>query len=136
MCPSCPSDKQAAQIPDAVFDAVGDNPVATVNFSKNQLREIPPRYCWEGHSQWDLLSCFCFQRPLCLPELFVHTDPSVRRQRGAVQSLGPATAKEELSLALLGANHPSVSGGRFAVSLGGPKNHPHWFLRTAQRAEH
>uniref|UniRef100_A0A8C3TQR9 Leucine-rich repeat protein SHOC-2 n=1 Tax=Catharus ustulatus TaxID=91951 RepID=A0A8C3TQR9_CATUS len=31
------SDKQAAEIPEAVFDAVGSNPVATVNFSKNHV---------------------------------------------------------------------------------------------------
>ncbi|NWW78465.1 LRC40 protein, partial [Climacteris rufus] len=37
------SDKQAAVIPDAVFDAVGSSPVSTVNFSKNQLTELPPR---------------------------------------------------------------------------------------------
>ncbi|XP_014747149.1 PREDICTED: leucine-rich repeat-containing protein 40 [Sturnus vulgaris] len=38
------SDKQAAEIPEAVFDAVASNAVTTVNFSKNQLRDIPPRY--------------------------------------------------------------------------------------------
>ncbi|KAM9239251.1 leucine-rich repeat-containing protein 40 [Leptosomus discolor] len=37
------SEKQAATIPGEVFDAVGSNPVTTVNFSKNQLNEIPPR---------------------------------------------------------------------------------------------
>ncbi|XP_010280313.1 PREDICTED: leucine-rich repeat-containing protein 40, partial [Phaethon lepturus] len=37
------SEKQAAVIPDEMFDAVRSNPVATVNFSKNQLNEIPPR---------------------------------------------------------------------------------------------
>ncbi|KAJ7401491.1 Leucine-rich repeat-containing protein 40 [Pitangus sulphuratus] len=37
------SEKQAAEIPEEMFDAVGTNPVATVNFSKNQLREVPPR---------------------------------------------------------------------------------------------
>ncbi|NXP45936.1 LRC40 protein, partial [Heliornis fulica] len=37
------SEKQAALVPDGVFDAVGTNPVTTVNFSKNQLREVPPR---------------------------------------------------------------------------------------------
>lgn len=38
------SDKQVAVIPDEVFNAVGSNPVTTVNFSKNHLTEIPPRY--------------------------------------------------------------------------------------------
>ncbi|XP_064520950.1 leucine-rich repeat-containing protein 40 isoform X1 [Pseudopipra pipra] len=37
------SEKQAAEIPEEMFDAVGTNPVATVNFSKNQLKEVPPR---------------------------------------------------------------------------------------------
>ncbi|NXM03399.1 LRC40 protein, partial [Tyrannus savana] len=37
------SEKQAAEIPEEMFDAVGTNPVTTVNFSKNQLREVPPR---------------------------------------------------------------------------------------------
>uniref|UniRef100_A0A663M192 Leucine rich repeat containing 40 n=1 Tax=Athene cunicularia TaxID=194338 RepID=A0A663M192_ATHCN len=37
------SEKQAAAIPGEVFDAVGSHPVTTVNFSKNQLSEIPPR---------------------------------------------------------------------------------------------
>ncbi|KFO09043.1 Leucine-rich repeat-containing protein 40, partial [Balearica regulorum gibbericeps] len=37
------SEKQAAVIPDDVFNAVRSNPVATVNFSKNQLKEVPPR---------------------------------------------------------------------------------------------
>lgn len=38
------SEKQEASIPDDVFDAVADSPVANVNFSKNQLTEVPPRY--------------------------------------------------------------------------------------------
>ncbi|NXQ82342.1 LRC40 protein, partial [Nyctibius grandis] len=37
------SEKQAAVIPDEMFDAVRSHPVATINFSKNQLNEIPPR---------------------------------------------------------------------------------------------
>ncbi|NXN64005.1 LRC40 protein, partial [Himantopus himantopus] len=37
------SEKQAAVIPDEMFDAVRSNPVATVNFSKNQLNGVPPR---------------------------------------------------------------------------------------------
>ncbi|KAK4819744.1 hypothetical protein QYF61_010879 [Mycteria americana] len=37
------SEKQAAVIPDEMFNAVRSNPVATVNFSKNQLNEVPPR---------------------------------------------------------------------------------------------
>lgn len=37
------SDKQAPAIPDAVFDAVGSSPITSVNFSKNQLTEVPSR---------------------------------------------------------------------------------------------
>ncbi|NXW61318.1 LRC40 protein, partial [Eurystomus gularis] len=37
------SEKQAAVVPDEMFCAVQGHPVATVNFSKNQLKEVPPR---------------------------------------------------------------------------------------------
>uniref|UniRef100_A0ABM5G8B8 Leucine-rich repeat-containing protein 40 isoform X2 n=1 Tax=Pogona vitticeps TaxID=103695 RepID=A0ABM5G8B8_9SAUR len=37
------SEKQTAVIPDEVLSSVGNNPVTTVNFSKNQLTEIPVR---------------------------------------------------------------------------------------------
>lgn len=37
------SDKQATSIPDEVFDAVKSNMITSVNFSKNQLCEIPKR---------------------------------------------------------------------------------------------
>uniref|UniRef100_A0A287AS56 Leucine rich repeat containing 40 n=1 Tax=Sus scrofa TaxID=9823 RepID=A0A287AS56_PIG len=37
------SDKQTALIPDEVFDAVKSNVITSVNFSKNQLCEIPKR---------------------------------------------------------------------------------------------
>ncbi|KAI2663576.1 Leucine-rich repeat-containing protein 40 [Labeo rohita] len=37
------SEKHEASIPDDVFDAVDDSPVANVNFSKNQLTAVPPR---------------------------------------------------------------------------------------------
>ncbi|XP_075688947.1 leucine-rich repeat-containing protein 40 [Rhinoderma darwinii] len=37
------SDKQAPAIPDAVFNAVGSSPITSVNFSKNQLTEVPLR---------------------------------------------------------------------------------------------
>lgn len=49
-CFSLFSEKQAAVIPDEMFNAVRSNPVTTVNFSKNQLNEIPPRYFCKGHS--------------------------------------------------------------------------------------
>lgn len=44
------SEKQAAVIPDEMFNAVRSSPVTTINFSKNQLSEVPPRYCCEGYS--------------------------------------------------------------------------------------
>ncbi|XP_040263709.1 leucine-rich repeat-containing protein 40 [Bufo bufo] len=37
------SDKQALAIPDAVFNTVGSSPITIVNFSKNQLTEVPLR---------------------------------------------------------------------------------------------
>uniref|UniRef100_A0A673JL97 Leucine-rich repeat-containing protein 40 n=1 Tax=Sinocyclocheilus rhinocerous TaxID=307959 RepID=A0A673JL97_9TELE len=37
------SEKHEASIPDEVFDAVDDSPVANVNFSKNQLMAVPSR---------------------------------------------------------------------------------------------
>ncbi|XP_059197172.1 leucine-rich repeat-containing protein 40 [Centropristis striata] len=37
------SEKQADQVPDAVFDSAADQSVTTVNFSKNQLTSIPAR---------------------------------------------------------------------------------------------
>ncbi|NXL63366.1 LRC40 protein, partial [Chordeiles acutipennis] len=37
------SEKQAAAVPDEMFDAVRSHPVTTVNFSKNQLSGIPAR---------------------------------------------------------------------------------------------
>uniref|UniRef100_A0A672LSK6 Leucine-rich repeat-containing protein 40 n=1 Tax=Sinocyclocheilus grahami TaxID=75366 RepID=A0A672LSK6_SINGR len=37
------SEKHEASIPDEVFDAVDDSPVANVNFSKNQLTAVPSR---------------------------------------------------------------------------------------------
>ncbi|KAL2090100.1 hypothetical protein ACEWY4_014788 [Coilia grayii] len=37
------SDKQETLIPDDVFDAAAGGPVASVNFSKNQLTAVPPR---------------------------------------------------------------------------------------------
>lgn len=37
------SDKQAPAIPDAVFSAIGSSVITSVNFSKNQLTEVPLR---------------------------------------------------------------------------------------------
>ncbi|NXY38014.1 LRC40 protein, partial [Pomatorhinus ruficollis] len=72
------SDKQAAEIPDAVFDAVGANPVATVNFSKNQLREIPPRLVELKDSVCDVSLGFnkisSISSELCLLQKLTHLD--------------------------------------------------------------
>ncbi|CAB1331937.1 unnamed protein product [Coregonus sp. 'balchen'] len=38
------SDKQALCVPDDVFNAMGSEPVASVNFRKNQPAAVPPRY--------------------------------------------------------------------------------------------
>lgn len=46
----CVSGKQADVIPDEVFDAAAGQSVVTVNFSKNQLTSVPPRYCTHTHS--------------------------------------------------------------------------------------
>ncbi|NXB79181.1 LRC40 protein, partial [Donacobius atricapilla] len=72
------SDKQAAEIPGAVFDAVGANPVATVNFSKNQLREIPPRLVELKDSLCDVSLGFnkisSISSELCLLQKLTHLD--------------------------------------------------------------
>ncbi|NXB11275.1 LRC40 protein, partial [Cnemophilus loriae] len=72
------SDKQAAEIPEAVFDAVGTNPVGTVNFSKNQLREIPPRLVELKDSVCDVSLAFnkisCVSSELCLLHKLTHLD--------------------------------------------------------------
>ena len=38
------SEKQASDVPDALFDAAAHKGVTTVNLSKNQLTSIPNRY--------------------------------------------------------------------------------------------
>ncbi|NXM40641.1 LRC40 protein, partial [Gymnorhina tibicen] len=72
------SDKQAAEIPAAVFDAVGANPVATVNFSRNQLREIPPRLVELKESVCDVSLAFnkisSISSELCLLHKLTHLD--------------------------------------------------------------
>ncbi|XP_056354100.1 leucine-rich repeat-containing protein 40 [Oenanthe melanoleuca] len=72
------SDKQAAEIPQAVFDAVGSNPVATVNFSKNQLREIPPRLVELKDTVCDVSLGFnkisSISSELCLLQKLTHLD--------------------------------------------------------------
>ncbi|NXY58814.1 LRC40 protein, partial [Callaeas wilsoni] len=72
------SEKQAAEIPAAVFDAVGTNPVVTVNFSKNQLREIPPRLVELKDSVCDVSLGFnkisSISSELCLLHKLTHLD--------------------------------------------------------------
>ncbi|NXV67205.1 LRC40 protein, partial [Molothrus ater] len=72
------SDKQAAAIPEAVFDAVGANPVTAVNFSKNQLREIPPRLVELKDSVCDVSLGFnkisSISSELCLLQKLTHLD--------------------------------------------------------------
>lgn len=58
-CFSLCSEKQAAVIPDDVFNVVGSNPVTSVNFSKNQLTAIPPRYFCRDHSLHAAFFLFC-----------------------------------------------------------------------------
>ncbi|KAM7046696.1 LOW QUALITY PROTEIN: leucine-rich repeat-containing protein 40 [Acridotheres tristis] len=71
------SDKQAAEIPEAVFDAVGSN-ADTVNFSKNQLREIPPRLVELKDSVCDVSLGFnkisSISSELCLLHRLTHLD--------------------------------------------------------------
>ncbi|NXI87459.1 LRC40 protein, partial [Rhipidura dahli] len=72
------SDEQADEIPAAVFDAVGTNPVVTVNFSKNQLREIPPRLVELKDSVCDVSLGFnkisSISPELCLLHRLTHLD--------------------------------------------------------------
>lgn len=58
-CFSLFSEKQVAVIPDDVFSAVRSNPVTSVNFSKNQLTAIPPRYfCRDQSLRAAFFFCF------------------------------------------------------------------------------
>uniref|UniRef100_A0A8C9EX65 Disease resistance R13L4/SHOC-2-like LRR domain-containing protein n=1 Tax=Pavo cristatus TaxID=9049 RepID=A0A8C9EX65_PAVCR len=59
------SEKQAAVIPDDVFDAVRSNPVTSVNFSKNQLPAVPPRYFCRDHSLHAAFLSVLFLSILC-----------------------------------------------------------------------
>ncbi|XP_068020612.1 leucine-rich repeat-containing protein 40 isoform X1 [Melanerpes formicivorus] len=72
------SEKQAAAIPDELFNAVQSHPVTTVNFSKNQLLEIPPRIVELKDSLCDVnlgfnrLSSVCLE--LCVLHKLTHLD--------------------------------------------------------------
>ncbi|NXQ99648.1 LRC40 protein, partial [Sagittarius serpentarius] len=72
------SEKQAAVIPDDMFNAVRSNPVATVNFSKNQLNEIPPRIVELKDSVCDVNLGFnkisSISLELCMLQKLTHLD--------------------------------------------------------------
>ncbi|XP_019383952.1 PREDICTED: leucine-rich repeat-containing protein 40 isoform X2 [Gavialis gangeticus] len=72
------SEKQAILIPDEVFNAVGSNPVTTVNFSKNQLSEIPARIVELKESVCDVSLGFnklsSISLELCLLHRLTHVD--------------------------------------------------------------
>ncbi|XP_074008320.1 leucine-rich repeat-containing protein 40 [Numenius arquata] len=72
------SEKQAAVVPEEMFDAVRSHPVATVNFSKNQLSEIPPRIVELKDSLCDINLGFnkisAVSLELCLLRKLTHLD--------------------------------------------------------------
>ncbi|NXL83319.1 LRC40 protein, partial [Alectura lathami] len=72
------SEKQAAAVPDEVFDAVGSNPVTTVNFSKNQLTAVPPRIAELKDSVCDVSFGFnklpAVSLELCMLHRLTHLD--------------------------------------------------------------
>ncbi|KAJ6662635.1 hypothetical protein lerEdw1_011772 [Lerista edwardsae] len=77
---NCSVDKQVAVIPDEVFNAVGSNPVTTVNFSKNHLTEIPPRIVELRESVCDISFGFNKLSSISLEICMLHrlTDLDVR----------------------------------------------------------
>ncbi|NWV01723.1 LRC40 protein, partial [Upupa epops] len=72
------SEKQADAIPDEAFDAVGNNPVTTVNFSKNQLSRIPPRITelkdWVCDVSLGFNKISCISPELCILHKLTHLD--------------------------------------------------------------
>ncbi|NXN11929.1 LRC40 protein, partial [Indicator maculatus] len=66
------SEKQAAAIPDEMFNAVQSHPVTTVNFSKNQLMEIPPRIVELKDSLCDVSLGFNKISSVCLEFCVLH----------------------------------------------------------------
>ncbi|XP_054837106.1 leucine-rich repeat-containing protein 40 isoform X2 [Eublepharis macularius] len=72
------NEKQATIIPDDVFNAVGNNPVTTVDFSKNRLTEIPGRIVELKESVCDI--SFGFNKlssvslELCMLRRLTHLD--------------------------------------------------------------
>ncbi|XP_053104552.1 leucine-rich repeat-containing protein 40 isoform X2 [Hemicordylus capensis] len=72
------SEKQVAVIPDEVFNAIGNNPVTTVNFSKNHLSEIPVRIVELKESACDINFGFnklsSISLELCMLHKLAHLD--------------------------------------------------------------
>ncbi|KFO84257.1 Leucine-rich repeat-containing protein 40, partial [Buceros rhinoceros silvestris] len=72
------SEKQAAVIPDEVFQAARSNPVTTVNFSKNQLKEVPARIAELKDSVCDVNLSFnkvsSISLELCVLHKLTHLD--------------------------------------------------------------
>ncbi|XP_044296597.1 leucine-rich repeat-containing protein 40 isoform X3 [Varanus komodoensis] len=72
------SGKQAAVIPDEVLDAAGSNPITTVNFSKNNLVEIPVRIVELKESVCDINFSFnklsSISLELCVLHRLTHLD--------------------------------------------------------------
>ncbi|KAI6064255.1 Leucine-rich repeat-containing protein 40 [Aix galericulata] len=72
------SEKQAAVVPDEMFNAVRSNPVTTVNFSKNQLTAIPARIVELKDSLCDLNFGFnkisSISSELCMLHKLTHLD--------------------------------------------------------------
>ncbi|XP_040896012.1 leucine-rich repeat-containing protein 40 [Toxotes jaculatrix] len=62
------SEKQAAVIPDELFDAVADQGVTTADFSKNQLTSIPPRLL-ELHSSLSDINLGFNRLTCCSPDI-------------------------------------------------------------------
>ncbi|EHB16546.1 Leucine-rich repeat-containing protein 40 [Heterocephalus glaber] len=96
------SDKQTTLIPDEVFDAVKSNVVTSVNFSKNQLCEIPKRNNFLNSLPEDMKSLIrlqtinlSFNRFKVLPEVLYHipTLESILISNNQVGSLDPQKMK-------------------------------------------
>ncbi|XP_028667998.2 leucine-rich repeat-containing protein 40 [Erpetoichthys calabaricus] len=72
------SEKQEAVISDDIFDAAGENPIATVNFSKNQLTQIPSRIVEFKATLSDISLAFnklsCVSLEFCMLQQLLHVD--------------------------------------------------------------
>ncbi|XP_029474230.1 leucine-rich repeat-containing protein 40 isoform X2 [Rhinatrema bivittatum] len=72
------SEKQAISIPDEIFNSVGNTPITTVNFSKNQLTEVPRRIVELKDTACDVNLGFNKLRSLslelCMLQKMIHLD--------------------------------------------------------------